>query len=48
MDILKSKLDGDGVNSVVITHRKELLDNDNVDNKVMITKLGGVSSVEKL
>lgn len=47
MEILKERL-GDGINSVVITHRKELLDNDNVDNKVMVTKLGGVSSVEAL
>lgn len=48
MGILKEKLDEDGTNSVVITHRKELLDNDLVNGKVMVTKLGGVSSIEKL
>ena len=48
MGILKDKLDEDGTNSIVITHRKELLDNDNVNGKVMVTKLGGVSSIEKI
>ena len=48
MGILKSRLEEDGVSSIVITHRKELLDNDNVDSKIMVTKLGGISSIERL
>ena len=45
LEILKSKHTEENIDSVVISHRKELSENDNIDNRVMVVKLGGVSSI---
>ena len=45
MGILRDKYESDGISSMVISHRTELAEDDNVDNGLVVTKVGGFSSL---
>lgn len=47
MEILRGKNDEDAVSSMVISHRRELADDDNVDHRVLVTKTGGFSTISE-